>query len=393
MNLDRINKINLSKINFPCFIVDELALEKNAQVLDTVQKKTGCKILLALKAYALWKTFPIINKYLHGVCASGLNEARLGKEEFKKEVHTFSPAFTENEFQEILKYSDHIVFNSFTQWQKFKVTKIKKHVKFGLRVNPEKSVAGEKFGVYDPSAKNSRLGLKASELKGKSLEGISGLHFHALCEQNVDALEKVLEAFDKKFSRFIKEVEWINFGGGHHITREDYNIDRLCQLINRFKDKYKNIKEVYLEPGEAVALNTGVFITTIVDIITREKNIALIDSSVETHFPDILITRNEPEPYVPEIAGATKIKTKHTSYQYIIGGLSCAAGDVFGEYFFPGPLNIGDKLIFLDAAHYSMVKTNTFNGVNLPAIMVLHKNNSLKVIKKFGYKDYKTRLS
>ncbi len=188
-------------------------------------------------------------------------------------------------------------------------------------------------------------------------------------------------------------MEWVNFGGGHHITRQDYDIDRLCHLIDQFKAKYKNIKEIYLEPGEAVALNTGIFVSTVVDIMERKKNIAIINSSIETHFPDILITRHEPEPYVPEIEGAAKIKTKQTPYRYIIGGVSCAAGDVFGEYFFPSPLNIGDKLIFLDAAHYSMVKTNTFNGVNLPTIMLLRKNNSLKIIKKFGYKDFKTRLA
>lgn len=379
----------------PCFLVDESSLEKNALILDAVQKRTGCRILLALKAYALWKTFPLLRRYLHGVCASGLNEARLGREEFGKEVHTFSPGFTREEFPQIMKFSDTVIFNSISQWQQFKgsADKTGRKVRFGLRVNPEKSVAGEKFGIYDPSMPGSRLGIRLHELKGRPLDRISGLHFHALCEQNADALEKVLDAFDRKFSPFLRHMEWVNFGGGHHITRKDYDIDRLCRLIEKFKIKYPNIKKVYLEPGEAVVLNAGIFVASVVDIIPGKRGTAILNCSVEAHFPDILLTRNEPAPYIPDIVGAEKKRTKNNPYGYLLGGTSCAAGDVFGEYYFSGPLEIGQNLAFLDAAHYSMVKTNTFNGVGLPAIMVMDRNGSLRRIKKFGYEDFKSRLS
>lgn len=393
MELSLIKRIIRAPAPSPCFIVSEAALEKNARILGMVRQKTGCKILLALKAYALWKTFPLLRKHLQGVCASGLFEARLGREKFGKEVHTFSPGYTADEFPKILKFSDTVIFNSLSQWRMFGNAAAPKGVRFGLRVNPEKSVAGKKFGLYDPCMPDSRLGIRSGELRGAGLRGITGLHFHALCEQNARELKTVLAAFEKKFFSLIRKMEWVNFGGGHHITREDYDTGALCGLINGFKKRYANIKEVYLEPGEAVALNAGIFIATVLDIIPGKIKKAIINASAEAHFPDILLTRHEGEPYVPGIAGAERRRTKRCGHEYLIGGNSCAAGDVFGRYYFPGPLSAGSRLAFLDTAHYSMVKTNTFNGVPLPDIMILGQDGKLRTVKKFGYTAFKSRLS
>ncbi|MBU0628937.1 MAG: carboxynorspermidine decarboxylase [Nanoarchaeota archaeon] len=379
---------DIARVDTPCFIIDEGAIEKNLKILDSVQKEAGCKILLALKAYAAYCTFPLISKYLCGVCASGLNEAKLGKEEFGKEVHTFAPGFSDSEFDEVVKNSTHIVFNSFSQLEKFKSSV--KGRKIGLRVNPEKSVAGVKFGVYDPCTKNSRLGIKAQEFSGKSLEGVSGLHFHCLCEQGVEPLEEVLKVFMDKFDPYIKKMSWVNFGGGHHITKADYDVGKLIKIIVDFKKRYPNIQEVYLEPGEAVVLNSGYMAASVLDIIHSGKDIAILDTSVESHILDVLITRNEPGAYVPEIMGAGvagKFK-----FNYVLGGVSCAAGDVIGEYSFPKQLKVGDKLVFLDMAYYTIVKTNTFNGVNLPSIFLLDNSGKLKLVKKFRYSDFKGRL-
>ena len=391
MDTKRFSGLSLRQIKTPCFIIDEGALEENLKILDSLQKKAGCKILLALKAYSMYSTFPLIRKYLYGVCASGINEAKLGKEEFGREVHTFAPAFADEEFKEVIKYSTHIVFNSFSQFERFKPMLKNKKIKIGLRVNPEKSVASVKFGVYDPCTKNSRLGIKAKDLTGKDLKGITGLHFHCLCEQNVGPLEEVLKAFEEKFSPYIKKMSWVNFGGGHLITKDDYNREKLIKLIVNFKKRYQNIKEVYLEPGEAVVLNAGIMVVSVLDIIHNEKDIAILDTSVESHIIDVLITRNEPAAYIPEILGAGK--PDQYKYSYILGGVSCAAGDVIGEYSFQKPLKPGDKLIFLDMAYYTMVKTNIFNGVNLPTILLRDKKGKIKLIKKFDYEDFKRRLS
>ncbi|MCX6774383.1 MAG: carboxynorspermidine decarboxylase [Candidatus Micrarchaeota archaeon] len=374
----------------PYFIIDENAIEDNLRILDDVQKKAGCRILLALKAYSMYSTFPLIRKYLYGVCASGLNEAKLGKEEFGKEVHTYSPGFTEDDFPGIMKCSSHIVFNSFSQYEKFKPMLKGKDIKVGLRVNPEKSVAGSKFGVYDPCTKDSRLGITADHFNGKSLGGITGLHFHCLCEQGVEPLEKVLKEFQKKFDPYIRKMTWVNFGGGHHITKKDYDRKKLVKLILDFKKRYPNIKQVYLEPGEAVVLNSGKMVVSVLDILHNRKEIAIVDTSIESHILDALITRKEPSPFVPEILGAgVPGEYKH---DYLLGGVSCAAGDVIGEYSFRKKLKVGDKITFLDMAHYTMVKTSTFNGVNLPAIMLKGKNGKTRTIRKFGYSDFRERL-
>jgi carboxynorspermidine decarboxylase len=393
---NKFPNINVSDIKTPCFIIDQAVLEKDAMVLSDVQKKAGCKIIVALKGFAMWNTFHILKKHLAGACAGSLYEARLGREEFGKEVQTYSPAFKDSEFDEILSYSDKIIFNSLDQFEKFKEKVIKNKKEIGLRINPEKSVAGALFGVYDPCNKNSRLGIRLKDLQGKDLDGVTGLHFHALCEQGSEELEIVLKSFEEKFGFYIKKMKWVNFGGGHHITAKDYNVKLLVKLIKNFRKKYPNIKEVYLEPGEAVALNAGIMVASVLDIVKNKNNIAILDTSVETHFPDVLITRNEASPYMQKILGAEPAMHNNdlkNKYNYTIAGTSCAAGDVFGEYVFAKELKIGDKLIFCDCAHYTMVKTSTFCGVPLPAINLRDKKGDILTVKNFKYGDYKSRLS
>ena len=367
----------------PCFVVDYHALERNMAIFDRVQKESGAKCLLALKGFAMFATFPLLKKTLHGVCASSINEAILGCEEFGREVHTFSPAYNEESLKDCLEVSNHLVFNSFSQFERFKTLReeFADKVEFGLRVNPEHS-EGE-VALYDPCTEFSRLGIVRAEFENKSLAGISGLHFHTLCEQDSYALERTLDAFEEKFGKFIHKMKWINFGGGHHITRDDYDVTHLCKLIKRFKAKY-NV-EVYLEPGEAVALNAGVLVTTVLDIIHNGMFIAILDTSATAHMPDVLEM-----PYRPIIKNAGKAGEK--AYTYRLGGNSCLAGDVIADYSFDKPLKIGDKLQFLDMAHYSMVKTTTFNGVKLPAI-ALYRDKKVEIIKEFGYEDFKNRLS
>ncbi len=386
MEASGFQRINFGKVKTPCYVVDEDALIENLKVLKKVKERTGCKILLATKAFSMYSTFPLIRKYLDGTCASSLNEARLGFEEFGKEVHTFAPAFSETDFKEISKYSDHIVFNSMNQWKKYK-NKIltqknlnKKKIEAGIRINPEYSEV--KIDIYNPCAPFSRMGMTVDKLEGEDLTGIIGIHFHAMCQQNSDTLKHILEKVEEKFGKYLKQVKWVNFGGGHHITRKDYDIDLLCELIINFKKKYG--VEVYLEPGEAVALNTGILVATVLDIIENKKKIAILDTSAETHMPDILAM-----PYTPKIIGAGEVG-KH-KYEYRLAGVTCLAGDVIGDYSFPNELKIGQKLTFLDMSIYTMVKNTTFNGINLPSIY-LHKKGKFKLIKKFGYKDFKSRL-
>jgi len=378
-------KLKTKNLPTPCYLVDFKLLKNNLEILNAIQEATGAKILMAFKGFAMWSTFPFARKYLKGIAASSLNEARLGAEEFKKEVHTFSPAFKEEEFAEIIKYSNHIIFNSFDEWKRFRplLKKSRKKISAGLRVNPEHREV--KVSLYDPSAPYSRLGITRKNFKPKELEGVSGLHFHALCELNADSLERTLAAFERKFGEFLPKMKWVNFGGGHHITRPDYNRPLLVKIITRFREKYPHL-EVYLEPGEAIALNTGVLVAQVLDIVKNEKNIAILDTSAATHMPDTLEM-----PYRPEVVGA-KPAGKYR-YTYRLGGVSCLAGDVIGDYSFPKKLNRGDKFIFLDMAHYTMVKNNTFNGINLPSILIKDLKGKIKTIKKFGYLDYKNRLS
>lgn len=386
-SMKRIRKLDLSKLDTPCYVLDEEALENNLKILEKVKKKTNCKILLALKAYSMHSTFPLIRKYLDGVCASGLYEAKLGKEEFRKEVHVFSPAYSDEEFKELLKISNHIVFNSLSQIEKFKEQiKKSKGVECGVRINPEYSEI--EHDIYNPASSMSRFGLKAYELQNKDLSMIKGIHFHVMCEQNADTLENVLKHFEEKFANILAlpNIKWVNFGGGHHITQKDYDVEKLIKLVNDFKKKWK--KEVYLEPGEAIALNAGILITSVLDIKKTGKgvDIAILDASASNHMPDVLEM-----PYRPKIIGSDEAgKLKYT---YRIGGPTCLAGDNIGDYSFNKPLQTGDKLIFCNMAIYTMVKNNTFNGIGLPSIYIFDKKNKIKLVKKFGYKDFKDRLS
>ena len=380
-----LEKLNLDLVDTPTFIVDKSLLRRNLATLDQVQQRTGCSILLALKGFAMFSVFGLLRGTLKGICASSTLEARLGREEFGGEVHAFAPAFSEQDIQEHLAITDHLVFNSFGQWERFKpmIQASSRALSCGIRVNPERSVG--KVALYDPSAPRSRLGVRSQDFAGRSLEGISGLHFHALCEQNSTDLKLVLEAFEERFAPYIPKMSWVNFGGGHHITRPDYDIDLLCDLIQGFKKRH-NVK-VYLEPGEAIALNTGFLVASVLDIVENGGPIAILDTSASAHMPDVLEM-----PYRPNIVGAGDASEKRFTYR--LGGLTCLAGDVIGDYSFDEPLAIGSKLIFLDMAHYSMVKTTMFNGVKHPAIALYDGDNGeYKVLRRFDYHDYRNRLS
>lgn len=369
----------------PAYVVNLDDLKRNLAVLDSVQKRTGATIMLALKGFAMFGVFPLIRQTLKGVCASGPHEAQLGREEFKGEVHGFAPAFKDSDMKEMIRFCDHLVFNSFNQWHKHKETVANsgRNISCGLRINPEKST-GE-VAIYDPCAPGSRLGILRCEFEGQSLDGIEGLHFHTLCEQNSDALEVTLQAVEEKFAPFLHSMKWLNFGGGHHITRSDYDIDRLCRLITYFQNKYD--LRIYLEPGEAVALNTGVLVTEVVDVLDRDKPIAILDTSVTAHMPDVLEM-----PYRPKIVDGFLPNEKPFTYQ--LAGMTCLAGDVIGDWSFEKPLKTGDRLVFLDMAHYTMVKNTTFNGIQLPAIAAYDPSTMhLNVFREFGFEDYKMRLS
>jgi len=377
--------IDFNSLPSPCYIVDERLLIKNLEMLHSIQKRTGCSILLAQKGFSMHAVFPLIGNYLKGVTSSSLFEARLGYEKMGKEVHIYAPAYIDEEFDQILKYCDHIVFNSFDQWNKFK-GKVKndssKKVQCGIRVNPEYSEI--ETPIYNPCYENSRLGVTLSNFKPEELEGIDGLHFHTMCEQNSDTLERTIKVVDSKFGRFIKKMKWINLGGGHHITRPDYDVETLVRSILYFKDKYG--VDVYLEPGEAVALNTGFLVSTVLDIVNNGMNIAILDASAACHMPDVLEM-----PYRPNIIDAGE--PEEYLYTYRLGGNTCLAGDIIGDYSFKEPLKPGDRLVFCDMAHYTMVKNNMFNGVNLPSIALYRQEEGLKIIRKFGYEDFSTRLS
>ncbi len=368
----------------PCYVVDEVALENNLKVLARVQEESGAKILLALKAFSMFSFAPLIMRYLNGVCASGYNEARLGKEEYQREVHTYSPAFKQDEFEDILAYSNHIVFNSFNQWKQFKAQCLKEENKhYGLRVNPLHSEA--ETPMYDPCAPGSRLGIPKTAFAGEDISGIDGLHFHTLCEQKFAPLQRTLRAVEEQFADILPQMTWFNFGGGHHITREDYEVDALIALLKEVKEKYQ--VQVYLEPGEAVALDAGIFVAEVVDIIQNAGDVAILDASATCHMPDVLEM-----PYRPLIRGAGDAGEK--AFNYKLGGPSCLAGDVIGTYSFDEPLKPGSRLIFEDMAIYTMVKNTTFNGIKLPAIAQWNSDSGqLKIVKKFAYEDFRNRLS
>lgn len=377
-------KLDLEDLPSPCFVVDEDLLKRNLEILDSVQQRTGCKILLALKGYSMYSTFPLVGRYLYGVTASSLNEARLGYEQMGKEVHAYAPAFVESEFDELLTYCDHIVFNSFNQWRKYKpkVQSVRgKTIECGIRINPEYSES--KTPIYDPCSPYSRLGVTLANFRPDELDGISGLHFHTLCQSNADVLERTVQVVEEKFGSYLHQMKWLNMGGGHHITRPDYDIETLVRVINRLQDRYG--VTVYLEPGEAVALNAGFLVATVLDVFENGMNLAILDTSAACHMPDVLEM-----PYRPEVIGAGQPNEKRYTYRF--GGLTCLAGDVIGDYSFDEPLKPGDRVVFTDMAIYSMVKTNTFNGVNLPSIAKYSEENGLQVVKRFGYEDFISRL-
>ena len=380
-----MNRLDILKnVNTPSYVVDERKLRENLEVLQAVQNKTGCHILLAQKAFSMFYFYPMIGRYISGATASGIFEAKLAHEFMPgKENHVFSPAYKEKDFAEIVQICDHIIFNSFSQWKKYRDIALKAGVECGIRINPQCSTQ-EGHAIYDPCAPGSRLGVTLDNFEPDNLDGLAGLHFHTLCEQNSDDLKTTLQAVDAKFGKYLAHMKWLNFGGGHHITREDYDIDLLVNCINYMKNKYD--LEIYLEPGEAVALNAGWLVSEVLEIIDNDMQIAILDTSAACHMPDVLEM-----PYRPNVIGAGKPSEK--PYTYRFGGPTCLAGDIIGDYSFDRPLKVGDKVIFCDMAIYSMVKNNTFNGMPLPDIAVLHEDDTVEVVKTFGYEDFKMRLS
>lgn len=382
-------RFDASRVDTPCFVVDLGLIRRNLEVLGAVKKRTGCKILLALKGFAMWSLFPVLRETLDGICASSPHEARLGREEFQREVHSFAAGYSRNDILQLCTTADHIVFNSFDQLGRFRglieneTRRLGREIDLGIRINPEHSEGATP--IYDPCSSGSRLGVRRKDFRPEELYGISGLHWHNLCEQNSDCLERTIAATEKNFGEFFSRMEYVNFGGGHHITRPDYDVDLLCRLISDFQNRHG--VQVYLEPGEAVALNTGYLVSTVLDIADADMPLAILDTSVPAHMPDVLEM-----PYRPHIIGSGENGEK--AYTYRLGGLSCLAGDVAGEFSFDQPLVVGDRLIFTDMAHYSMVKTNTFNGIQLPGIAIYDPaDDSMRVVKTFGYEDFKGRLS
>ena len=373
---------DLQSLPTPCYVVDEQKLIDNLTILKSVSEQAGCKILLAQKAFSMFRVYPLIGRYLAGTAASGLFEARLGHEEMGKETHVFSPAYHEAEFDEILSISDHIVFNSFSQWESYRERALAVGKHCGIRINPECST--QSHAIYDPCAPFSRMGVTRKNFREDLLQGIDGLHFHTLCEQGADALIETLAVVEEKFGAFLPKMSWVNFGGGHHITKPGYDIPALVGCIRRFKDRYG--VEVYLEPGEAIALNAGFLATRVLDIVDNDMQIAILDASAACHMPDVIEM-----PYRPPLYGAGQPGEK--AHTYRLAGPTCLAGDIIGDYSFDHPLTPGDLLVFEDMAIYTMVKNNTFNGMALPGIALRHKDGETEIVRTFGYFDFKNRLS
>lgn len=383
-----------TRVPSPCFVIDKAAIEQNLKILNRVQRESGAKVLAALKAFSCWSLAPLVSQYLSGTCASGLHEARLGREEYGGEVHCYSAAYKEAELIQVLAIADHVLFNSFSQWQKFKqlalaAQKERPQLQFGIRINPEHSEGD--VPLYDPCAPCSRMGVpiaqfeQALQADPKVLEGISGLHFHTLCQQDLPPLQRTLAAVEQKFGAYLAQMTWINFGGGHHISRVDYQVDELIQVIKDFASRYD--VQVYIEPGEAVAINSGVLVVEVLDLSWSGVEQAILDTSATCHMPDVLEM-----PYRAEVLGAGL--PDELAHNYRLGGMTCLAGDVIGDYSFAQPLYVGQRLVFDDMAHYTMVKTTTFNGINLPAIALWDsRTDELSVIREFGYDDFKQRLS
>jgi carboxynorspermidine decarboxylase len=378
--------LDYSKISSPAFVLDEKLLRKNLELINQVQKEAGIEIILAFKGFAMWSTFPLVRQYLSGATASSLFEARLCFEEMKTRAHVYSPVYFENEFEELMSYSSHIVFNSINQFNKFypETKKADHRISCGIRVNPEYSDVGT--DLYNPSAAGSRLGVGSEEFPAELPEGIEGIHFHVLCESDSFSLEKVIENLELKFGKYLNQVKWVNMGGGHLMTRKGYDHQHLIQLLKSFQQKY-NVK-VILEPGSAIAWETGVLVSTVKDIVEHKGiKTAILDVSFTAHMPDTLEM-----PYRPKIFGVTE-PNETSVHLYRLGGVSCLAGDFMEVYDFGRKLKIGEQVVFLDMIHYTMVKTTMFNGVNHPAIAIWRENDQLEIVRKFTYEDFKGRLS
>jgi len=385
---EAFRNVDLSQVPSPCHVLHRGLLEQNLRILRSVMDRSGAKVLLALKGFAQFSEAKLIAKYLAGTTASGINEALLGREEFGGEVHAYSPAFKDEEFARLLRVADHISFNSPTQWKRHKAAALAsgRKISFGLRVNPEHAEVDVE--LYNPCAAGSRLGTLRSEIKSADdLEGLEGLHFHTMCQQGSDVLERTVAAFEAKFGEFIPQLKWVNFGGGHHITREGYDLERLIRVITGFRQRWGQHIQVYLEPGEAIGIGTGVLVGTVLDLVHNGVDIAIIDISATNHMPDTLEM-----PYRADIMDADLPgKLPHT---YRLGSVTCLAGDVIGDYSFAAPLKIGQRLVFMDMSHYTFVKNTTFNGVPLPAIASFDPaSGQVQVVRRFGYADYKNRLS
>ena len=373
----------LENLRTPCYVVDEAKLIKNLELLKHIQDETGCHILLAQKCFSMFKLYPLMGKYLAGTTASGIYEARLGYEEMGKENHVFAPAFKDEDMQELVKICDHIVFNSFAQFNKHKDICKQAGISVGMRINPECSTQEGDHAIYDPCAYGSRLGVTLANFPDELPEEIEGLHIHTLCEQNADDLLITFKVFEEKFGKFFHKLKWINLGGGHHITRDDYQVNDLIALVKYIKATYD--VEVYLEPGEAVALNAGYLVTEVLDIVHNGIDTLILDASAACHMPDVLEM-----PYRPPLRSSGMPEEK--KYTYRLSSYTCLAGDIIGDYSFDEEKKVDDRLYFEDMAIYSMVKNNTFNGIPLPDIVIMDSDGECKVWKHFGYEDFKGRL-
>ena len=375
--------MRIDQVPTPAYVIDEAKLVNNLEILKSVQERTGCKVLLAQKAFSMYATYPLISQYLAGTTASGLYEAKLGREEFGGEVHVFAPAFKDADLEEILEIADHIVFNSERQLRKH-VDKCRAvGVSVGLRINPECSTQGD-HALYDPCAAGSRFGVRIDQFSEDLVDLVDGLHFHTLCEQNSDDLKTTLDAVEAKFGPYLHRIKWLNMGGGHHVTREDYDLELLISSIQHMQETYG--LEVYIEPGEAIALNAGYLVTEVLDIFENGIETLVLDASATCHMPDVLEM-----PYRPPLRHGLEAGEK--AYTYRLSSNTCLTGDIIGDYSFEKPVEIGDKLYFEDMAIYSFVKNNTFNGIGLPSLVLMDKTGDCRIVKSFGYEDFKGRLS
>ncbi len=375
---------DLSKAPSPCYLLEADKLRANLALIDRVQKASGCTIILALKGFAMWSSFPIVREYLSGCSASSYNEARLAREHFGGHIHLYAPAYTDAEFPDLIELADRISFNSLSQWQRLGQQALAAGISCGLRVNPR--VHEVETDLYNPSGEQSRLGIPREEVADGVPAGIEGIHVHALCECGADATERLIQAVEERFGHLLARMKWCNLGGGHLMTRPGYDVERLIRVLSEFRQRHPHL-EVVLEPGSAIAWRTGPLLSTVLDIIHRGGiDIAILDTSATAHMPDVLEM-----PYRAEVRGAEQPHVKPHTYR--LGGMTCLAGDIIGDYSFDQPLKVGDRVIFEDMTHYTMVKTTMFNGVAHPSIAIAHENGEIEVVRRFGYTDYEARLS